>query len=162
MGSNREPCGWRLPSREAALHAFDKSKDTLCSGGNSIPRGTLAFLQMFIHLYIFAGRPWLMSGAWRRGEREREAARGGRRAQGAADHTPEKEERDARRHWHGPRGYTQLGQLVRPFAQGRYSGRWPMGQARRKEPGRCHQVRWHPPWPGWDWLGTCALHMGSK
>ena len=36
MESDRELRGWHLPSREAALHAFDKSKDTLCSGGNSI------------------------------------------------------------------------------------------------------------------------------
>ena len=42
MESDRELRGWHLPSREAALHAFDKSKDTLCSGGNSVPRVTLA------------------------------------------------------------------------------------------------------------------------
>ena len=36
MESDRELRGWHLPSREAALHAFDKSKDTLCSGGNSV------------------------------------------------------------------------------------------------------------------------------
>ena len=39
MESDMELRGWHLPSREAALHAFDKSKDTLCSDGNLFPMG---------------------------------------------------------------------------------------------------------------------------